>query len=457
MKKFVNPTRAVQLVQQLGEEFAVVKNPAYIHPPFEIYPLAPKQIIPLNRVSGVVMDMDGTTTTTEALCIHSLEYMTRKITDRMSLHEWEGLDSLKDYPHIIGNSTTKHVEYLIKTYGKFIKSDALRKFYLEASLWFLIYGKDPGRLAEVKNNLQNLGLKEILSDPHLKEARRVKNRQKTIPIDVRQYFLHKYNTVTRADNFSQIVRMAIDIYYRRYHEILDKIENGAGEQLSHELLGESKKHLIEPMPGIGIFLALIKGLLGEELIVLTSTLIEHLHQNDPSFMNRLDFSKVKHQLYKLGCFFQKYPAKVAVVTSSIFYEAHIVLNEVFRILKSEVSNWPISIKRKKILKQQFSNYQNFYDAFVTASDSSEIRLKPHRDLYSIALHRLGIPKSEFKQVIGFEDSESGTIAIRAAGIGRCIAVPFSETTHHNFKAATHIVKGGIPETIVKHHVFVNLK
>lgn len=457
MKIFVNSTKAVQLVHQLGEEFAVIKNPSYIYPPFEIYPLAPKQRNPLNRILGIVMDMDGTTTTTEALCIHSLEFMMRKITDRMSRLKWQGLNRLKDYPHIIGNSTTKHIEYLIKSYGKLIKSNALRRSYLEACLWFFIHGKDPSRLAEVINNLQNLGLKELLNDPHLEKMRRLKSKQKTIPATVRKYFMDKYSAMIKADNFSQMVRMAIDIYYQRYHEILTKIEDGAGEQLSQELLGESNRHLIKPMPGIGIFLALIKGLLGEELTAFASILLPHLQKIDPIFVSRLDREIVKNQLYRLGCFFQNHPAKVAVVTSSIFYEAHIVLSEVFRILYSEVNHWPLSEKRKKIVRQHFSNYQSFYDVFITASDSSEIRLKPHRDLYSIALHRLGIPPSKFKQVIGFEDSESGTIAIRAAGIGRCIAVPFSETAHHNFTAATHIIQGGIPETIIKYHVFVNLR
>jgi beta-phosphoglucomutase-like phosphatase (HAD superfamily) len=70
-------------------------------------------------------------------------------------------------------------------------------------------------------------------------------------------------------------------------------------------------------------------------------------------------------------------------------------------------------------------------------------LKPHRDLYSIALHKLNVSqKTTLSKVIGFEDSESGTIAIRAAGIGKCIAVPFAETSGHNLDAATHICNDG---------------
>ena len=91
---------------------------------------------------------------------------------------------------------------------------------------------------------------------------------------------------------------------------------------------------------------------------------------------------------------------------------------------------------------------------ITASDSNEIRLKPHRDLYSIALHKLGVPKNKFKHVIGFEDSESGSIAIRAAGIGLSVAVPFAQTSGHNMNTAAYICKNGLPEVILKHNLFL---
>ncbi|MCI0493445.1 hypothetical protein L0Z72_00430, partial [candidate division KSB1 bacterium] len=67
----------------------------------------------------------------------------------------------------------------------------------------------------------------------------------------------------------------------------------------------------------------------------------------------------------------------------------------------------------------------------------------------------GIPKNKFSQVIGFEDSESGTISIRAAGIGLCVAVPFSDTQHHDLRAAAHILTGGLPETLIKHNLFMS--
>ena len=59
-------------------EVAVVANPSYVASPCELYPLANRNPGPFDAVVGIVMDMDGTTTTTEPLCLHSLEWMVRR-------------------------------------------------------------------------------------------------------------------------------------------------------------------------------------------------------------------------------------------------------------------------------------------------------------------------------------------------------------------------------------------
>ncbi|MBN2308457.1 MAG: HAD family phosphatase, partial [Candidatus Hydrogenedentes bacterium] len=128
--------------------------------------------------------------------------------------------------------------------------------------------------------------------------------------------------------------------------------------------------------------------------------------------------------------------------------------EVFRVLAGEAGSWPVPSDKRARIEEGFSTSSAYYDGFITASDSSEIRLKPHRDLYSIALHRMGIPPEAFHQVVGFEDSESGTIAIRAAGIPCCCALPFPETRDHRFDAASVVAYGGIPEVMLRHRVFL---
>ncbi|MCU0643526.1 MAG: hypothetical protein MUC94_04635 [bacterium] len=450
-QKFVNTTSACEIIRELGNEFAVIKNPDYIHPAYELYPLAPKISEPVDELVAAVMDMDGTTTTTESLCLHSLECMIRKITDRISPQSWDGLDHQLDYPHIIGNSTTKHVEFLIQKYESLIQFEAVKKSYFYAALWFLVHGKDQRRVEEVKNNLIILGCQELLKDPviiHLEEGD-CGNFDELI-----SRLVNHYGDAFQLRSFSDKVRAGIDIYYQRYHEILSQIQAGRGESLAAELLAKTSSQLIEPMPGVGEFLALIKGWLGEDVVHLVPQIFEMFQNSDPESAKQLDVKTVENNLKKLGIRFQNFPLKVAVVTSSISYEAEIVLAEVFRVLQSQVEKWPIARARKKMIQEKFSDFRNVYDGFITASDSSEIRLKPHRDLYSIALHQLGIPKDKFHQVVGFEDSESGTIAIRAAGIGLCLAVPFVDTKHHDLSAASHILKGGLPELMMKHNLFI---
>jgi beta-phosphoglucomutase-like phosphatase (HAD superfamily) len=456
-KKFANKKEAMHLISKLGDEFAVVKNPGYIHPEYELYPLAPKIKKPVNNLTASVMDMDGTTTTTEALCIHSLKYMVRKLSGRLTKQQWKGLDPVKDYPHIIGNSTTKHVEYLIEKYHKTFKNDQIIKSFLYAAGWTIIYGKDAKRKEEVLQNLNDFGCRELLKDERL-----LKLNPSSLPDDedeeqLSEYLFSKFSSQFKKPDFNSLVRIGIDVYYQSYHEILERIKLGEGKFIADNLFGDSEKHLIEAMPGIEIFLPMIKGLItSNENIYFDQLLIDYEIKSGKKFPDK-NIDKAKKSFYDLCKHFVKDPLKVAVVTSSIYYEADIVLREVFKIIYAKLDKMlPISDEKSLILNK-FKDHRNYYDAVVTASDSNEIRLKPHRDLYSIALYKLNVPREKFDQVVGFEDSESGTIAIRAAGIGLSIAVPFAETSGHNLKAATYVCKGGLPEVILKHNLFLNLK
>ncbi len=445
MKKFLPAGKAVQKIVTQANEFAVIQNPGGIWPPVEYVPLAKKLNGPLSHVKAVVSDMDGTTTTTEGLCIHSLEYMVRQITGRLDPSQWSGLDPAADYPHIIGNSTTRHVEYLIDTYQKAIVPDALKQSFLKAALWFLLKGQDEQRSNEVRQNLIALKCQPLLdcAEKGVKEDTDIGKTWNKVKNDI----LKSCFKGVKSFSVAQTVKMAVDIYYQRYHEILGAIDR-------HEAVPglDSSKTLIEPMPGIGIYLMLIKGMLGDEIEHMIPHLLKAFEEKSGQIWTGGE--GLSRKLVQVSRYFEKYPAKIAIVTSSIFYEARIVMTQVFEMLRRDAESWPLSEARKSRIVKSFSAYENVYDAFVTASDSNEIRLKPHRDLYSIALHQLGIPKEDFDTVIGFEDSESGSIAIRAAGIGLCCAVPFHETSGHDLSAASHILQGGIPEVILKHFTFI---
>lgn len=476
-RKIMTRAEAINLASQLGDEFAVVQNPDHIHPPYEIYPLAKKINTPREKLVAALMDMDGTLTTTEELCLHSLEYMIRRVSGRFSKDQWKGLDHIIDYPNVIGNSTTKHVEFLVRRYNNFIRPELLIEAFIHSALWSLVLGFDNSRKEDVKVSLRHFGLLKILEDQRFLELLENPKQFEASSNVYVQYFLNKYIPNFRSTNFSLFVKAGIDIYYQRYHEILEKIKNGEGEKLSAELLDDKSKRLIEPMPGVGPFIALTKGWLGKDASKLFDHLVDELRFklgqsyqiNDVDTIDFLmykiwgagydhviDIEKAENQLGELGKKFEKNPLKLGVATSSIFYEADIVLKEMFNVLHKKIDKWEISQEKKEFIKEKFSDYKNIFDGIVTASDSNEIRLKPHRDLYSISLNKLGVSKDELDYIVGFEDSESGITAIRASGIGLAVAVPFNKTQGHNLEGSAYILQGGLPEAILIHHLFLKM-
>lgn len=457
--KFATADDAVKLQKYLFNELsvvevAVVNNPDYIYSPIEIYPLAPKIAGPVESLCAIVKDMDGTITTTEPLCLYSQEQVLRRISGKMGKEQWKGLDNKIDYLHIIGNSTTKHIEYLINKYYSMIDDDRLRESYFEALLWTLAFGKDPGRKSEIKQNLMSLNIKEVLEDSILKGILKDREYKEEYIYCHSRQLSERYKGKFNCHGFGNRIRIAMDIYYTVYHSILASIYRGEGSDMANKLLKNSEERLVKPMPGVAVLLLLTKGLLhGEDADYIYEMLAQELSgEGSPLYEGIIS----REQFIGLINHFNKNTLKIAVVTSSIAYEADIILTEVFRVIREQIQTWgiPESTKRKYILA--FENYKGLYDVVVTASDSNEIRLKPHRDLYSIALHRLGINKEDYKRCIGFEDSESGCISIRAAGIGLCIALPFTDTQGHDFNAASHILHWGLPEFILKNKCMVKI-
>jgi len=438
-------TQAKNIIEKLENDprkYAVVSNPSYVYPPEEYYPLAPA-LEQVKQLSGVLMDMDGTTTTTEELCIYSLEQMVRRMSGKMNPKYWHGLDREKDYPYIIGNSTTKHVEYLIGKYNEMLEPQHTARAFVKAALWTLTQGKDENRKQEVMQNLRKMGMKELIDE--------VAQKGGEIPPT------GQYEKNLLALSFDQKVSLGIDIYYHVYHEILARLKEGRSEEIKREVFGRQPgdKHLIAPMPGIPVLLPMLKGWLGTSVPLVAEDLLKDYQRQTGRQMSEEEQSRHLRRLTQLSLHFVRHPVKVGLVTSSIHYEADIVIQEVFDVIRSFYEKSRLPEGRKQSVLKRLGDYREFYDAFVTASDSSEIRLKPHRDLYSIALNKLGISPGHFDQVVGFEDSQSGTVAIRAAGIGCCVAVPFAQTAAHNFEAAVHQLEGGIPQALIEHKLFVN--
>ncbi len=435
-------------------EFAVVKNLDYIFSPVEVYPLAPKVMGPLDDIAAVAMDMDGTSTTTEPLALNSLEYMVRRFTGRVTKEEWPGLDHEKDYPFIIGSSNFRHTEFLVRRYEQDVKPNALRQAFFETVVWTLSNMQDKGRIKDITQNAVNCGLRPLLDDSDFKKLVDSKMITDENVAENATPFVAKYGERFRTSNFNALVAACLDIYYTRYHTILKRIEAGEGDKLSKELLGSESRHLIEPMPGFAIYMALIKGLLGDEIEDLFDELKKGLLANSRVGYSQERIDSKKPVLKPLAAHFRRHPAKTALVTASIFYEANVCMKEIMHVAGLEIEKWPIPDEKKKEVLERFSDYRNVYEGFVTASDSSEARLKPHRDLYSIALYQMSIPREQYPSCIVLEDTEPGIIAARAAGISLACALPNRDTTRQDYSAASFILHGGLPELILFHNSFL---
>jgi len=317
-----------KLIRQTAEhglyrEFAEIENPEGIFPAFELVPLA-APLSELTEIKALVCDMDGTSTTTEELCIHSLETMIRRISGLSSKEQWEGLKDT-DHPHIIGNSTTKHVEYLLQTYSRLIDPMAFRSAYLQAVSWFVHQGPDPKRREEViRSFLQSLSLDpkrrqealKILSSPHISDTGNLHNT--FLPeLKALSEFLPPDPTADSAF----LLRGAVDVYYQRYHEILSALKAGLKPP---DMDGLNSDILIRPMPGLILLLPLLKGIFSPfpeaSLAFARSCFPER----------NIDADRWSRLLQIFGA----RPARMALVTSSIRYEADIVMEQVFSELRN---------------------------------------------------------------------------------------------------------------------------
>ncbi|MCK4591287.1 MAG: HAD family phosphatase [Candidatus Latescibacteria bacterium] len=63
-------------------------------------------------LEAVMMDMDGSSTDTEKLVLEAMRQMMREVLGKSDFRF-----AREDFPHIIGDSTTNHVKYLVKTYN----------------------------------------------------------------------------------------------------------------------------------------------------------------------------------------------------------------------------------------------------------------------------------------------------------------------------------------------------
>ncbi len=448
LARYWTPVEAARrLGEQAGQlhaaEFAEVRNLDFVFAPSELYPLAPHARPPLPRIAAFAVDMDGTSTTTEPLALNALEYMVRRITGRLEVAQWPGLDERLDHPHVVGNSNFRHTEFLVQRYRDQIDRAAFARAFIEAVAWTLANMTDAARRRDVLRTAGHCGLGALLADSAFR--RLVEGGA----LDIEAVGQHvaplvaKYGPAFQPPHESEQVAAALDIYYMRYHAILGTLERGAAPQ-----------GLVAPMPGYEVFVPLIKGWLGPECDALYEPLRAHLLQQPALGHTAAELDRYRPRLARLAEHFRRQPAKLALVTASIAYETHACLRAVLREMAVRVQDWPVPADCRARVAEGLAEEHTVFDGLVCASDAWEARLKPHRDLYSLALFQMSVPRADYNACIGLEDTEPGIIALRAAGIGCAIALPNRDTQRQDYRAATEIVRGGLPELILARNLLL---
>lgn len=106
--------------------------------------------------------------------------------------------------------------------------------------------------------------------------------------------------------------------------------------------------------------------------------------------------------------------RIALVTSSLGKEVELVMPVVFAGMGMDGAD-----------------YRDYYDAVMFADHVGEPFLKPHPNLYTLAMERVGVAPHECFVV---EDSTAGILAGRLAGCS-VVAVPHPHTKEHDFRNA----------------------
>jgi len=110
--------------------------------------------------------------------------------------------------------------------------------------------------------------------------------------------------------------------------------------------------------------------------------------------------------------------KMIVTTNSPDYDVKVILESMFRTMGMEVSPW------------------EFFDGFSTVSKVE--RSKPEPDVYLLAIDMAGVDP---RHCVVLEDSESGVLSARRAGIMRVLAVPHRYTMGQDFSEAFAVLSG----------------
>lgn len=431
MGMLLQQARAIDVFSEMATEFACIENAPGLFPPKEVVPLGPRVTQLDGLPSAIFLDMDGTTTDTEPLFLHGLAQVVRRSTGWRTVDTWEGLDPDRDYPRIVGYSTIRNLEYLYGFMGHAIQPPLFFEEILRGLQFLAEHPVPETTTDQIKTLVHGYGLEALhahAADP---------GRTSTAGTAIVKECVLRFPSIPQH-LFTQFGLM---IFYADYIRILEQVNRGEGAAVSQLIYGDSSIPAIHALPGIALLCALVKGWLPPSCV---TALAERIRPGD---------AQAVQDLTGLSERFAQDPIPVALVTSSGSHEANLVLRAVFGSMRDEVASWPIAPPTRARVQAGFARHGAYFDTIVTCDDVIEGRTKPYRDPYTMALTRLGLDGDDARRVVGFEDTEAGIIAQRGAGVGLACAVPITYTLGQDFRAASHVIGGGVLDALFQHNLF----
>lgn len=410
------------------------------------FPMAPKRLGLDGPPLAVFLDMDGTLTNTEPLCIQAMDTVFRE-----AWPEWPGMLPERDYRHIIGFSTQHSMDYLFRLHEVAVPRYGLRRAAVAiAADWMRGPGLREGALG-LATRLASIGAEGLAQCENFLRYldgggdAAAEAAAQALPDAV-------------EDAHDSCVAAGYCLYAIAYETLLWRA-------VSPER-GEAGAPALRALPGVDVLLALLSGIPGREAGCLAERL------------DACPGAGTAGTLSALGALLAASPPRVALVTSSTLPEARAILGSVFKQLQRGVEEWPLDPSRRAALHARLAGPEAYFDAMATASEVDETTLKPHPALYLRAIQALGLDRvthdaqsadagtsvqasvparrDSRDRVLAFEDTQAGIIALRAAGIGLACAVPLPEARGQDLSAAAHVLEDGLPEAIVRHRLFLQL-
>ncbi|MBI2421923.1 MAG: hypothetical protein HYV27_03755 [Candidatus Hydrogenedentes bacterium] len=397
-----------------GARCLSLPNTVSAYPPHELYPLAHPAKGPVARLQAVLLDMDGTLVYTEPLYLGILEGVARALGVGAA---WKGFDAVQDYPRLIGNSVTTHLHYVIAYCSEHFAPACFVPEVARSLRANAAHAMNCDRAEETRHHMRVLGLEHG---------------------DAEAWCATWTVAPPEAMGVEWRLAGATEIYYAALAEALTQMEPGGD--------GGNGIRLAE---GLAPFLALISGAMHPVRLEEAALLAGILNADHPG-----EVACRGDDAIAMAATIARDQPRIGVVTSATGLEARAILGGICKELTRQIGTWPLEDAKRERLLARCANAEALFETITTASESYEHRLKPHPDLYRIALGKLGAGESILEETLVFEDSEAGTVAAGAAGIRHVCALATEQTRHHRYPQASWMCSGGFGEVVRRWAGFV---